>query len=254
MSEDPIGYSGGLNLYSYVANDPLSLVDPLGLSWETFLDGLITGGVTGFVYAAIFAALFTALAAATAGTALAVIPPLLGAILGAAAAYDLATQIAELLTEEMCPDEWHYRAGYLIGSTIGAIFGGRAGAGRPQPNTLGSNGGNSVRKQNYPSRTRKPVKEKLVEKAKDKDGDIRCMTCNKKTDPKDATVEHDPKLVDTHNTKGYNTDQKTRNDLYNDTAKGISCKTCQSKQGGSTTDTYRTDTGPGYSPRGGGKP
>jgi RHS repeat-associated protein len=31
INKDPIGYAGGLNLYGYVGNNPVSLVDPLGL-------------------------------------------------------------------------------------------------------------------------------------------------------------------------------------------------------------------------------
>lgn len=32
LQVDPIGYSGGINLYAYVNNDPLNLLDPFGLS------------------------------------------------------------------------------------------------------------------------------------------------------------------------------------------------------------------------------
>ena len=31
ISEDPVGFSGGLNFYAYVRNNPLSFVDPMGL-------------------------------------------------------------------------------------------------------------------------------------------------------------------------------------------------------------------------------
>ncbi|GAB4343757.1 MAG: hypothetical protein Kow0099_22580 [Candidatus Abyssubacteria bacterium] len=33
LMQDPIGFLGGLNLYAYVAVDPVNLVDPLGLVW-----------------------------------------------------------------------------------------------------------------------------------------------------------------------------------------------------------------------------
>ncbi len=35
ISEDPIGLAGGVNVYTYVGNNPLSWVDPLGLSSDT---------------------------------------------------------------------------------------------------------------------------------------------------------------------------------------------------------------------------
>ena len=40
LSRDPVGYSAGLNLYSYVGNNPLTFVDPLG--WEK-ASGTISG-------------------------------------------------------------------------------------------------------------------------------------------------------------------------------------------------------------------
>lgn len=35
LQTDPIGVQGGVNLYAYVNNDPLNLLDPMGLAWQT---------------------------------------------------------------------------------------------------------------------------------------------------------------------------------------------------------------------------
>jgi hypothetical protein len=41
-----MGEAGGMNLYGYVGNNPINLVDPLGLSWLGDFINLING-VTG---------------------------------------------------------------------------------------------------------------------------------------------------------------------------------------------------------------
>jgi RHS repeat-associated protein len=35
ISEDPIGLAGGINQFTYVGNNPVNFVDPLGLTWES---------------------------------------------------------------------------------------------------------------------------------------------------------------------------------------------------------------------------
>lgn len=42
-AKDPIGMSGGLNLFAYCANDPVNLIDPSGLSFQEAIAGAVMG-------------------------------------------------------------------------------------------------------------------------------------------------------------------------------------------------------------------
>jgi len=108
-----------------------------------------------------------------------------------------------------------------------------------------------IRADLYPSRVRKKTRKALDKKATGPDGKMRCAKCNCVITATTASVQHDPPLVETHNTTGYNVDQPTRNNLYNSTASDLNCLPCQKSEGGtmSHTQNYRTDTGPNFKPR-----
>ncbi|MDZ4818201.1 MAG: RHS repeat-associated core domain-containing protein, partial [Planctomycetota bacterium] len=113
----------------------------------------------------------------------------------------------------------------------------------------------SVRKRDYPTRVRKPTQQRLEETATDGSGQIRCQNpgCQveggKALQAGEGSPQHNPQLVDTHNDAGWNVDQATRNNLYNDTATEIHCIECQRIEGGQTRSTYRFDLGPNYEAR-----
>ena len=119
------------------------------------------------------------------------------------------------------------------------------------PFGLAARSGPGIRGKLYPSRVRKGTQKKLEEQQKDKQGNILCPKCTCALTPGNMSVQHDPALVETHNKLGYNTDQKTRNNLYNSTATSLNCLECQRAEGGtmSHTQQYRTDTGPDFKPR-----
>ena len=54
LRADPIGLAGGLNLFTYVLNNPVNLIDPLGLEFSDILPGIkkaIVEGTKGGAYA-----------------------------------------------------------------------------------------------------------------------------------------------------------------------------------------------------------
>ena len=52
LSRDPIGEAGGINLYGYVGNDPIGLVDPLGLECAVQIGAWAPGSINIFGHAA----------------------------------------------------------------------------------------------------------------------------------------------------------------------------------------------------------
>jgi RHS repeat-associated protein len=122
LSEDPIGYVGGVNVYAYALDNPLSFFDPSGLSIKTFFqgfkNGLITAGVSGLALA--FAVGALGLSGGIPGAII------LGLSVGLTAVYLLGA-IDQLLHANLCPDERDRLIGEVLGSLIGGALGGAAG-------------------------------------------------------------------------------------------------------------------------------
>jgi len=80
LSQDPIGLGGGANLYGYANGNPLSYIDPLGLSWVNVLGGIrMVGGVLEFSAGYAFAGASIAFGTVTS-------PTVIGGVVGAAGA------------------------------------------------------------------------------------------------------------------------------------------------------------------------
>ncbi|MBI4245413.1 MAG: RHS repeat-associated core domain-containing protein [Planctomycetes bacterium] len=68
LQRDPIGYLGGINLYTYAGNNSVNFVDPLGLwwNWEGAGEGLVNVGIGLAVGAAVVGGVVVLLPAAVA--------------------------------------------------------------------------------------------------------------------------------------------------------------------------------------------
>src|SRR5262249_38305475 len=117
LTEDPAGLAGGLNRYSYVANNPLGFNDPFGLSLATFAEGVLTGGVTAILSAAAIGLLFGLIEGATGGAATPLLLAL-GDLLAVAAAAVVAQIDSILKNYRDCPDQAHYEIGALLGGLL----------------------------------------------------------------------------------------------------------------------------------------
>ncbi|MGH7953845.1 MAG: RHS repeat domain-containing protein [Limisphaerales bacterium] len=112
LNQDPIRERGGLNLYAYVANNPINLIDPLGLwSWG----GVVTGVGIGLAIAAVAVAVV-----ATGGAAGAILAPVIaGAVVGG------ITGTISGAVEGGLKDGWK---GAVVGGLAGGISGAAVGA------------------------------------------------------------------------------------------------------------------------------
>ncbi len=93
----------------------------------------------------------------------------------------------------------------------------------------------SVRKDLYPTRARKADRERAISNSRDAEGSVTCDKCGDAVPENQITLQHEPPLVETHNSVGWNTDQPTRNNLYNSTITGVNCRGCQAAEGGGDT-------------------
>lgn len=134
ITRDPIAESGGLNLYAFCANNPLSNVDEYGADVASAAarfaqgvwDGLLGGGMT-FVTAAVTAGAVSFLMGSCA-PAIPIITAIVCAIGGAIGVYALVQQLQEIMNDPtLCPDEKWYQVGVMVGDFLAGLAGGGAG-------------------------------------------------------------------------------------------------------------------------------
>ena len=124
LTEDPIGMRGGLNLYSYVGNSPLNLIDPLGLNPAlAFLCGFAKALIPAILIGALIGIGLALVPAAAAFWASAVIGGVGVFMLG----YGLGQAGAAYWSGDISGDQFAYALGNAAGGLAGGLVGGAAG-------------------------------------------------------------------------------------------------------------------------------
>jgi len=141
ISRDPLAEQGGLNLYGFVQNSPLNLLDPLGHSWGSIATNFAIGLAVGVVTAAVIVVAAPAIAAVATGalvaagvaeaTAAAVVTggAAVAAIAGTGVAAANTTADVINATQTGNWDQVAYDAGNILGAAavVGAVWNANGG-------------------------------------------------------------------------------------------------------------------------------
>jgi RHS repeat-associated protein len=129
-AKDPILFAGGdTNLYGYVVNDPVNLIDPIGeYGFAGALYGAAAGAVGGYISGGPLGIILGGLAGAAVGFINPWSSHAAGAFVGNATA-SLAGQAAgNYLADKCVTDPNNYSVGAAVGAGVGGVLGVRVGA------------------------------------------------------------------------------------------------------------------------------
>jgi RHS repeat-associated protein len=134
ISEDPIGFGDGPNVYSYVHNSPLNLRDPFGLSTSSaalcFLKGAANGAAAAVIVGGVAAVAVTVGAPVAAVTGIVLVAGVAG---GVATGWDIYSQTGVGNWNRVAYDVGSVAGGAAAGATIAPVIGPGIAGGETTP-------------------------------------------------------------------------------------------------------------------------